>query len=136
MTIHRKLFGALAVVVALALSAATQIPATASAVASASSLAKDLLPSSYANKIGFTTVAENLNTFKTGKKSCPLEAEEAFENANAKLELISGAAHLYHEQGRRHDSEEHAVSDFGDLGQSPETTWFFSHRAKHSCLGL
>jgi predicted dithiol-disulfide oxidoreductase (DUF899 family) len=28
------------------------------------------------------------------------------------------------------------VALVGDLGQSPEATWFFSHRAKHPCLGL
>jgi hypothetical protein len=97
--IHRKLFGALAVVVALPLIVATQIPASASTVASASSLAKDLLPSSYANKVGFTKVAENVTTFKTGKKSCPLAAEEEFENAQGKLVLISGAATCTTSQG-------------------------------------
>jgi hypothetical protein len=97
--IHRKLFGALAVVVALPLTVATQIPASASTVASASSLAKDLLPASYANKVGFTKVTENVTTFKTGKKSCPLDAEEEFENAQGKLDLISGAATCTTSQG-------------------------------------
>ena len=96
---HRKLLGALAVVVALPLTAATQIPASASTVASASSLAKDLLPSSYANKVGFTKVVENVTTSNTGKKSCPLDAEEEFENAQGKLDLISGAAPCTTSQG-------------------------------------
>jgi len=102
-TIHRKLLGALAVVVAPPLTATTQIPASASTVASSKSLAKDLLPSShanlakdllpssYANKAGFTKVAEKVTTFKTGNTSCPLDAEEGFENASGKLGLISEA---------------------------------------------
>jgi len=88
-TIHRKLLGALTVVVALPVTATTQIPASASTVASSKSLAKDLLPSSYANKAGFTKVAEKVTTFKTGNTSCPLDAEEGFENASGKLGLIS-----------------------------------------------
>jgi hypothetical protein len=99
-TIHRKLFGALAVVVvALPLTAATQIPASASTVASASSLAKDLLPSSYANEVGFTKVVENVTTSKTGNRSCPLDAQEVFENAQGTLDLISGAATCTTSQG-------------------------------------
>jgi hypothetical protein len=100
-TIHRKLLGALTVVVALPVTATTQIPASASTVASSKSLAKDLLPSShanlakdllpssYANNAGFTKVAEKVTTFKTGHTSCPLDAEEGFENASGKLGLIS-----------------------------------------------
>ncbi len=98
-TIHRKLFGALAVVVALPLTAATQIPASASTVASASSLAKDLLPSSYANEIGFTKVVENVTTSKTGNTSCPLDAVEVFENTQGTLGLSSGAATCTTSQG-------------------------------------
>ena len=109
--IHRKLFGALAVVVALPLTATTQIQASASTVASSKSLAKDLLPSShanlakdllpssYANKAGFTKVAEKVTTSKTGNTSCPLDAEEGFENASGKLNLISGAVACTTSQG-------------------------------------
>jgi len=95
--IHRKLFGGLAV--ALALSAATQIPASASTGASASSLANDLLPSAYASKIGFPTVVDKVTTSDTGKKACPLDADEAFESAKGKLALISGAALCTTSQG-------------------------------------
>jgi hypothetical protein len=93
-TIHRKRFGALAVAVAVALplTATTQMPASASTAASSKSLAKDLLPSSYAKKAGFTEVAEKITTnSKTGDKSCPHVAEEAFENASGQLGLVSEA---------------------------------------------
>ena len=78
---------------------ATQIPASASTVRSASSLAQDLLPSSYANEVGFTKVAENVTTSKTGNKSCPLDAQEVFENAQGTLDLVSGAATCTTSQG-------------------------------------
>jgi hypothetical protein len=88
-TIHRNLLGALAVVVALLLTTMMQITVSASTVPSSKSLAKDLLSSSYAKKAGFTKVAEKATTLKTGHTSCPLDAEEAFENASAKLTLDS-----------------------------------------------
>jgi hypothetical protein len=45
------------------------------------SLQKDLLTSSYAAKVGFTEVAEQASsTSKTGVKSCPNGAQEAFED--------------------------------------------------------
>ena len=97
-TIARKLFGVLAVAVALPLTVATQIPAGASTVP-ASSLVQDLLSSSYASTIGFTKVIESANAAKTENKACPLAAEEEFQNAQGKLELISGAATCTTSQG-------------------------------------
>jgi hypothetical protein len=100
-TIARKLFGAVAVGVgvALPLTLATQIPAGASAVRSASSLTKDVLPSSYASTVGFTKLIEGATAAKTQNKACPLAAEEEFQNAKGNLELISGAATCTTSQG-------------------------------------
>jgi hypothetical protein len=88
--IRRKLFGALAVVVALSLSATMQISSSASTVASSKSLLKDLLPSSYAKTAGFTkVVAKATTTSKTGVKTCPDGGQEAFENASGETGLVS-----------------------------------------------
>jgi hypothetical protein len=111
-TTRLKLLGALAVIVAVALplTATTQIPAGASSVASSKSLAtppksvrtalgKDLLPSSYANKAGFSKVTAKVTTFKTGNTSCPYDAEEGFEDPSQRLSLISEAVDCTNSQG-------------------------------------
>jgi hypothetical protein len=90
--INRKIFAALAVTVMLALTAAAQMPAGASTPTSPKSLVKDLLPSSYAKKAGFTKVAAKATTTsKTGEKSCPNSAQEAFESASGQTGLVSEA---------------------------------------------
>jgi hypothetical protein len=54
------------------------------------SLAKDLMTSSYAKKAGFTEVAEKVSTTaKTGVKSCPDGAQEAFENTAKRTGVIA-----------------------------------------------
>jgi hypothetical protein len=88
--IKRRIFGALAVVVVLPLTAAAQVPAGASTPTSPKSLAKDLLPSSYAEEVGFTKMAAKATTTsKTGQKSCPDGAREVFESTSGKTALLS-----------------------------------------------
>jgi hypothetical protein len=78
--INRTIVAALALAVVPVIAAASP-PAGASAAASAKSLAKELLPFSYAKKAGFTQVAEKATTTtKTGVKSCPNGAQEAFQD--------------------------------------------------------
>ena len=56
-------------------------PAGASSAPSPKTLAKELLSFSYAKKAGFTEVAEKATTTsKTGVKSCPNGAQEAFQD--------------------------------------------------------
>ena len=88
--INRRIFAALAVVVVLPLTVAAQMPAGASTPTSPKSLAKDLLPSSYAKKAGFTKVAAKASTTSnTGQKSCPDAAREVFETASGQTALLS-----------------------------------------------
>jgi hypothetical protein len=62
----------------------------AGATTSAKSLSKDLLTTSYAKKAGFTEVAEKPSTSsKTGVKSCPDGAQEAFENGSNKTGVVA-----------------------------------------------
>jgi hypothetical protein len=78
------------VVPVLVLMAAAQMPAGASTAPSPKSLGKDLLPSSYAKKAGFGEVAEKVTTTsKTGVKSCPNGAQEAFQSASAPTGVAS-----------------------------------------------
>jgi hypothetical protein len=57
---------------------------------SAKSLAKDLMTTSYAKAAGFTAVAEKVSTSaKTGVKSCPDGAQEAFENTSNQTGVIA-----------------------------------------------
>ena len=77
-------------VVVLLVTAAAQMPAGASTPASPKSLAKDLLPSSYLKKAGFTKVAVKASTTsKTGLKSCSDGAQEAFTSASGQTGLES-----------------------------------------------
>jgi ethanolamine utilization protein EutA (predicted chaperonin) len=90
LAVNRKIF-ALAMAVAL-LVAAAEMPAWASTVASPKSLATDLLTASYAKKAGFTKVSEKVSTTsKTGEKSCPNGAQEAFESASGQMGVFSEA---------------------------------------------
>ena len=76
--------------VLLPVTAAAQMPAGASTPTSPKSLAKDLLPASYATKVGFTKVVIKVTTSsKTGEKSCPNGAQEEFENASGQSGLAS-----------------------------------------------
>jgi hypothetical protein len=87
---YQKFVVALAVVLVLPVIAAAQMAAGASTPASPKSLAKDLLPYSYAKKAGFTEVAEKATTTsKTGVKSCPNGAQEAFQSAAAPTGVAS-----------------------------------------------
>jgi hypothetical protein len=74
----------------LVLAAATQSPAGASTAASSKSLAKDLLTTSYAKKVGFSKVAEKATTTsKTGVKNCPDGGQVAFESSSGQTGLVS-----------------------------------------------
>lgn len=87
---YRKVLGALAVVLVWPVIAAAQMPAGASTPASPKSLAKDLLPVSYAKTAGFSEVAEKATTTsKTGVKSCPNGAQEAFQSASTPTGVAS-----------------------------------------------
>jgi hypothetical protein len=84
LAITRRTLIALAALAVVPVIALAQWPAGASALASPKSLAKDLLPSSYAKKAGFSDVAEKaITTSKTGVKSCPNGAQEAFQNTSS-----------------------------------------------------
>jgi hypothetical protein len=77
----RTILAALGVAVVLPLVAAAGPPAGASSAPSPKSLAKELLPFSYAKKAGFSEVAEKATTTtKTGVKSCPNWAQEVFQD--------------------------------------------------------
>jgi hypothetical protein len=90
--IHRRIVVALVAAGSLALTATMQIPASASAPASAKSLTKDLLPSSYAKAVGFAKVGLKVSTTNsTGNKSCPHGAQVVFENGSGNLALVSEA---------------------------------------------
>jgi hypothetical protein len=79
-----------AVAVALPVTFAAQLPAGASTATSPKALAKDLLPSSYANKSGFPKVADKATTTsKTSVTSCPNGAQEAFEAASGQSGVVS-----------------------------------------------
>jgi hypothetical protein len=81
--IVRRCLPAVGLAVLLACTAVGE--ATAGALPSAKSLSKDLLTASYAKKAGFTVVAEKPSTSsKTGVKSCPHGAQEAFEDTKTK----------------------------------------------------
>jgi len=69
---------------------AVEVPAGASTVTSPKFLAKDLLSVSDAKKAGFTKVSEKVSTTsKTGEKSCPNGAQEAFESASGQMGVLS-----------------------------------------------
>jgi hypothetical protein len=90
LAVNRKIF-ALAMAVVLSVAAA-EMPAWASTVTSPKSLAKDLLTASSAKKAGFTKVSEKASTTsKTGEKSCPNGADEAFEGASGQMGVFSEA---------------------------------------------
>ena len=90
LVVNRKIF-ALAMAVVLSVAAA-EMPAWASTVTSPKSLAKDLLTVSFAKKAGFTKVSEKASTTsKTGEKSCPNGADEAFESASGQMGVFSEA---------------------------------------------
>jgi len=81
---------ALVLTVVLPVTLAAQTAAAASTAASPKSLAKGLLTSSYAKGAGFPKVAEKVTTTtKTGQKTCPNAAEEAFESASGQEGLVS-----------------------------------------------
>jgi hypothetical protein len=89
---HRNVVAAMAVGALLVgpVIAAAQSPVGASTPPSPKSLAKDLLPASYATKAGFTDVAEKATTTsKTGVKSCPSGAMEAFQSTTAPTGVAS-----------------------------------------------
>ena len=90
LVVNRKIF-ALAMAVVLSVAAA-EMPAWASTVTSPKSLAKDLLTASSAKKAGFTKVSGKVSTTsKTGEKSCPNGADEAFESASGQMGVFSEA---------------------------------------------
>ena len=70
--------------------AAAPTGAGASTPGSPKLLVKDLLPSSYLKKAGFTEVAEKATTTsKTGVKSCPDGAQEAYQSASNQTGVAS-----------------------------------------------
>jgi hypothetical protein len=85
----RRALPAVAAAVVIALTGLGEITAGAS-TSSAKSLAKDLMTTAYAKKAGFTEVAEKVSTSaKTGVKSCPDGAQEAFENGSTQSGVIA-----------------------------------------------
>jgi len=63
--------------------------AGASPPASARSLERDLLPRTYIQRAGFTSVVEQpVSTSHTGERSCPNGAEEAFEDRTGKTGIL------------------------------------------------
>jgi hypothetical protein len=76
----RRAVPAVAVALVIVLTGLGEVTAGASSP-SMKSLAKDLMSASYASTAGFTAVAEKVSTTaKTGVKSCPDGAQEAFED--------------------------------------------------------
>jgi hypothetical protein len=85
----RRAVPAVAVALVVVLTGLGETAAGASTT-SAKSLAKDLMTSAYAKKAGFTEVAEKVSTTaKTGVKSCPDGAQEAFENTASRTGVIA-----------------------------------------------
>jgi hypothetical protein len=84
LTSNRKVLAALLVALVLPVTLAAQPAVGASPLTSAKSLAKDLLPSSFAEKVGFTKVVQKATTSSTGVKSCPTGAQEEFVDASGK----------------------------------------------------
>jgi uncharacterized protein (DUF2252 family) len=90
LSIKRKIFAALAMAIVLPLTAAASMPVGASTPVSAKSLTKDLLPASFAKKVGFTKVARKVATSsETDLASCPHGAQVTFETALKKTDLAS-----------------------------------------------
>jgi hypothetical protein len=85
----RRAVPAVAVALVVVLSALGELTAGAS-TPSMKSLAKDLMTSAYAKTAGFTQVAEKVSTTaKTGVKSCPDGAQEAFEDTANQTGVIA-----------------------------------------------
>jgi hypothetical protein len=85
----RRALSVVAAAVVIALTGLGDVTAGASTT-SAKSLAKYLMTSAYAKKAGFTEVAEKLSTSaKTGVKSCPDGAQEAFEDGSNQSGVIA-----------------------------------------------
>jgi len=85
----RRAVPAVAVALVIVLAGLGEVAAGAS-TPSMKSLAKDLMTSSYAKTAGFTEVAEKVSTTaKTGVKSCPDGAQEAFEDASNQTGVIA-----------------------------------------------
>jgi len=84
LTSSRKVLAALLVAAVLPVTLAAQPSAGASPMPSANSLAKDLLPASFAEKVGFTKVVQRATPSSTGVKSCPDGAQEEFEDASGR----------------------------------------------------
>jgi hypothetical protein len=74
-----------------ALAALAVVPSSAGASSSSAKvLTHDLLPSSYANGVGFTEVAMTAtSSSKTGVTSCPLGAEAAFDDESNQTGVVS-----------------------------------------------
>jgi hypothetical protein len=86
LAINQRIIIVLAVAAVLATTVVGQLPAWASTTTSPKSLERDLLPSSYALKAGFTEVlAKASSTSKTGEKSCPNGAQEVFEDPSTQV---------------------------------------------------
>jgi hypothetical protein len=87
--LSRKAWPIMAAAVVIALTGLGDVTAGAS-TSSAKSLAKELMTAAYAKKAGFTEVAEKVSTSaKTGVKSCPDGAQEAFEDASNQSGIIA-----------------------------------------------
>jgi len=88
--IDRRLLSAAAVVATLAAAGTWPATVVAAAETSASSLAKEVLPPAKARSGGFTKVVEKVTTTsKTGVKSCPNGAQEAFADKSGRTDLVS-----------------------------------------------
>jgi hypothetical protein len=85
----RRAVPAVAVALVVVLTGLSEVTAGAS-TPSMKSLAKDLMTTAYAKTAGFTAVAEKVSTTaKTGVKSCPDGAQEAFENTANQTGVIA-----------------------------------------------
>jgi hypothetical protein len=85
----RRAVPAVAVALVVVLTGLSEVTAGAS-TPSMKSLAKDLMTTAYAKTAGFTAVAEKVSTTaKTGVKSCPDGAQEAFEDTANQTGVIA-----------------------------------------------
>ena len=90
MSTKRNIFAGLAMAIVLPIVAVAPMSAGASTPISAKSLAKDLLPYSFAKKAGFPKVARKVaSSSKTGLTSCPDGARVTFESASNQTDLAS-----------------------------------------------
>jgi len=86
----RRAVPAVAVALVVVLTGLGEVTTAGASTPSMKSLAKDLMTTAYAKTAGFTEVAEKVSTTaKTGVKSCPDGAQEAFEDTSNQTGVIA-----------------------------------------------